>query len=337
MLKASTTILSATAIFAAGVANAAVVSLTGSDAAGTSSFNTSGNWSDNTAPGPGNDYFVVSAVLRTPETPVGGPPPSGGSVTFLGDSLQLGDDDNQAQLSLKNDDGAVITIPTLRLTGNAFVRNNKPDTTMTLAGSIELITATGDKLGDGGRIRSDNSGSNTDNRDLIVTSTISGSGPLIIEKGRDDADIFLRPSGTNTFSGGATIVTNSSTSAVFAENDFVLGAGNVNIDPNSRLNLSNGSTDNYIDDSASLVLTDNTSFIELDFSGTDTIGSLSFDGGSTIVSAGTWGAVGNGAADFTSPQILGNGLVAVIPEPSTYGILLMMTTLGAALYGRRRK
>lgn len=323
-------ILPIAVLSAANIASAVNVTLLASDAANTSSFDSGLNWSDSSAPSPGNDYFVSGKILRTPN--------NGGDITFLGDSLQFGDNDNAGQLSLKNATGATVTVPLLRLTGDAFVRNNTNDTIVTLAGTIELITAGGANLGAGGRLRSDSNAANTDERDLIVTSIITGAGPLTLEKGRDAADIFLRPSGTNTFSGGTTILTNSSTSAVFAENDNVFGAGNVMISSSSMLDVSNGSTNDYISDNASLQLADNTSFINLNYTGTDTIGSLSFDGGNTIVNSGIWGATGNPLATYTSDQISGSGLLLVsIPEPSTSAGILLSSVLGMAIFIRRRR
>ncbi len=57
------------------------VTLTASDAIGTTSWNAAGHWSNSQAPGPGNNYFTAGFQLRSPG--------SGGSVSFAGDSLTL--------------------------------------------------------------------------------------------------------------------------------------------------------------------------------------------------------------------------------------------------------
>src|ERR1035438_6471860 len=62
--------------------HAASVTLTASDATGSSSFNTAGNWSPSGAPSSGNNYSTLGFLLRTP--------PSGANVTFAGDSLTVG-------------------------------------------------------------------------------------------------------------------------------------------------------------------------------------------------------------------------------------------------------
>jgi fibronectin-binding autotransporter adhesin len=67
--------------------NATTVTFAGpSNPPGSTSFNTNLGWSDGNAPAPGNDYIVAGTTallqIRTPA--------SGGSITFLGNSLTLG-------------------------------------------------------------------------------------------------------------------------------------------------------------------------------------------------------------------------------------------------------
>ena len=59
-----------------------------------------------------------------------------------------------------------------------------------------------------------------------------------------------------------------------------------------------------------------TATLNLAFAATDTIGRLFING--VQQAAGTWGAIGNGAAAHTSPRITGSGLLNVIPPPSGY-------------------
>ncbi|XHR27319.1 MAG: autotransporter-associated beta strand repeat-containing protein [Chthoniobacteraceae bacterium] len=92
----------------------ATVTLTtgSSDPSGTHSFDSAGNWSDAAAPSSANDYLVTGTqVLRTAQ--------NGGSVTFGGNSLTIGDGTtNQARLLYKGTSGTVT------LTINNFYLNN---------------------------------------------------------------------------------------------------------------------------------------------------------------------------------------------------------------------
>jgi autotransporter-associated beta strand protein len=80
--KASVWLLAASlAFFAAGNTFSQVVTLTASDASGTSSFNTAGNWDSGVAPAPGDAYFTTNFTLRTPA--------DANSYIFAGDSLSV--------------------------------------------------------------------------------------------------------------------------------------------------------------------------------------------------------------------------------------------------------
>jgi autotransporter-associated beta strand protein len=74
-------VLSLALLAGAASVEAAVVTLTGADAVGNSSFNAAGFWSNGQAPGPTNDYFTGVYGLRTPGNAT--------SYTFLGNSLTL--------------------------------------------------------------------------------------------------------------------------------------------------------------------------------------------------------------------------------------------------------
>ena len=69
--------------------SAANITMTATDAGGTTSFNTAGHWSNLAAPSAGNAYVVSGAtvnsiVLRTPN-----PTSSGNNYIFAGDSLSI--------------------------------------------------------------------------------------------------------------------------------------------------------------------------------------------------------------------------------------------------------
>lgn len=68
-------------LYAGASSFAQIVSLTNSDALGTSSFNTAGNWDSGLAPAPGSDYFTTNFTLRTPA--------DANTYVFAGDSLSI--------------------------------------------------------------------------------------------------------------------------------------------------------------------------------------------------------------------------------------------------------
>ena len=72
--------------------------------------------------------------------------------------------------------------------------------------------------------------------------------------------------------------------------------------------------------------------MELFFTGINDISGLHFNGSQQAL--GTWGAIGNGSVDFTSGFFTGTGMLNVIPEPATMGLLALG---GLALLGRRRR
>jgi autotransporter-associated beta strand protein len=73
----------------------------------------------------------------------------------------------------------------------------------------------------------------------------------------------------------------------------------------------------FLNDNTNVWLTSGAT-LNLNFSGTDTINYLYID--NVLKSAGTWGSVGSGA-DHESTLITGTGLLSVIPEPATIGML----------------
>ncbi len=289
-------------------ADAVVVTLDSTDALDSSSFDTVGNWSPAIAPSMGNDYVVDGAVLRTP---IGT-----GPHLFGGDSLTL-----RSQMSLKSPDGSTVTVGNLIMDGG-FARNNTGSTTQTLGGNINI-------LGGGGRL----AGGNNVDRRLIVTSTITGIGALSLEA-NNDAGSYLRlvSSGTNTYSGGTSVTSG----LVSVRVDNGLGTGNVSVDSGATLELTLASLGNYIGDSANLLLADSMAQVSLNFNGTDIVGGLSLDGGTTFLAPGIYGAVGNGLVDPGNEisNFTGNGLISVVPEPSS--AILLVSGLLFGLTRRRR-
>lgn len=72
-----------------------------------------------------------------------------------------------------------------------------------------------------------------------------------------------------------------------------------------------------LDDNADVLFSSNNSFLNLDYTGTDTIRSLFIAG--TQQESGLWGAIGNLAADFTTDRITGTGLLNVAIGPGLDG------------------
>jgi len=131
-----------------------------------------------------------------------------------------------------------------------------------------------------------------------------------------DGGGFLQLNGTNNTYTGSTIV-KAGTLQISA--DHGLGAGSVYVQDGATLTLDTGTVNDYIANSADLILTGSAT-VNLNFSGTDTIRALSLDGGATYKTAGTYGAPGSGAQHEDS-HFSGSGFVQVAGLPST-------TTLG---------
>ncbi|MGZ4972458.1 MAG: PA14 domain-containing protein, partial [Limisphaerales bacterium] len=101
----------------------------------------------------------------------------------------------------------------------------------------------------------------------------------------------LQLTGTNNTYTGSTIV-KAGTLQISA--DHGLGLGNVYVQDGATLTLDTGTVNDYIANSADLILTASAS-VNLNYTGTDTVRSLSLDGGATFKTAGTYGAPGSGA------------------------------------------
>jgi hypothetical protein len=288
-------------VLALAPAAQAAVLLTATDALYESSFNTAGHWADSSAPSAGKDYVVPSGFkMRTPHS-------SGADYVFAGDSLTLA-----GTIQVKGT--GTMTVSDLRLDGGTYSISSS-DVNPTLAGAITLLSGGGKFYAGKGT---------TSSRPSTVTATISGSGLLTLRSYDAEDIVTLNSSGPNTHSGG-TIITHNNTVAgqrVNVIGNFALGTGDVRVNAGVALDLSGG--DDFIDSAAYLILDDSTALVDLDFSGTDTIGALSFDGDSTFAAIGLWGAVGNGDADFTDSQITGTGLLNVTAPAATPGTVFII-------------
>lgn len=169
-----------------------VVTLTSSDAFGSSSFASAGHWSNGEAPTSINNYLVRDTVaLRTPQ--------NGGNATFLGNSLMISNS-TSGVFMLKAASGSTITIGADPATGlfldNGFVSIVDNGRTESLAGFITI--------GAGGASFSPYTGT------MPITSQIRGPGflkivgngsPAVAQNGK----VIL--SGVNTYTGGTILDT----------------------------------------------------------------------------------------------------------------------------------
>jgi hypothetical protein len=118
---------------------------------------------------------------------------------------------------------------------------------------------------------------------------------------------------TNIYSGGTVI----SAGTLQASQDGALGGGNVSlINPGVTLTLQSGPTNNYIADTANLIVVSG-STVNLNFSGNpDTIGGLIVDG--VGQPAGVYGSAAS-SAPHQLPVFAGTGRIRVVLLPFTFG------------------
>lgn len=149
--------------------------------------------------------------------------------------------------------------------------------------------------------------------DSKVASIISNGG--LIKAGANS----LTLTSTNTYSGSTTV----SQGALIANTDGALGnSDTITVRGGTTLTLTNGVSNNYMNDSAVLVLATN-STLNLGFTGTDTVASLSLDGGGTWLAANTYNTAGLTAAGGKGIYA-GAGSLAVLSEPPRAGLTFVI-------------
>lgn len=150
------------AVFGLGLATSSeaqvVLNDPGDGAAGTTSWNVAGRWSDALAPSAGKDYAntVSGRLLRTPN--------NGGSTTFAGNSLTLS---NGATLLHKGNSNTTVTVSDLRLSNGGMVGVVDSGRTLTFAGNMSI--------GGTGGVFSVTQNLGTT---MVIASTVTGSAPL---------------------------------------------------------------------------------------------------------------------------------------------------------------
>ena len=173
---------------------AANITLSLSDALGTSSFASAGNWDNFAAPAAGNAYFTGTNVLRIPADTI--------ARTFAGDSLSV--DAGGRLLGKTAGITQIITVSNLIMNGGNFeqANNNSDSSVLTWAGNINVDQASG--VGAIGDTTNGSSAFET----LNLAAFISGSAPLqisgsTINGGQDTGVVEL--SAPNPYNGVITV------------------------------------------------------------------------------------------------------------------------------------
>ncbi|MCF7817454.1 MAG: autotransporter-associated beta strand repeat-containing protein [Kiritimatiellales bacterium] len=176
----------------------------------------------------------------------------------------------------------------------AFYRGNTAANTMTnpllLNGNMEVKNG-GNTTWSGAVDCNGSPRTITTTTDLSLTGNISNGG--LIKAGGS----VLTLSGANTYALGTTI----SAGTLIGTENGALGSGPVTVVGGATLTLG---AINCLGDQAALTL-DGTSTLNLNFTGTDTVGAISLDGGSTWLTSGTYTAASLGASGTGSLVIGG--------------------------------
>ena len=141
---------------------------------------------------------------------------------------------------------------------------------------------------------------------LTVGGAIAGTGFGLTKAGA--GTLTLAGAAANTYDGGTTV----NVGTLDVQKDGGLGSGNVTVASGATLKLTGGTLHTFINSGATLTLNGASPAVNLDYTGTpNTINALYF--GATQQAAGTWGAIGSGAA-HQSAFFTGTGILLV-----TYG------------------
>ena len=140
---------------------------------------------------------------------------------------------------------------------------------------------------------------------ITVSNTVSGSGSLI----QSGAGVTML-AGANAYAGG-TIVSNG---ALIGSATGCFGSGDIKVAAGATLTLTNSAS--CIGDQARLILS-GSSALNLNFSGADTVGSLSMDGGTNWLPAGTYTAAELGGGVTGSGSLIVT--TAILPTDNFSG------------------
>jgi len=182
----------------------------------------------------------------------------------------------------------------------------------------------------------------TDNLAIQVGSNNPTIGPVTLN-GAIGGNYALTTAGpltlttASSYTGGTTITRGTLT----VQADSGLGTGNVTVNSGAAVTLNSGVTNGYFNTGASLLL-NTTANANLNYTGTNTIAGLSFDGGTTLQAGGTWGSTSSTAANQNS-HFTGTGVLNVVlptatavtssANPSAYGQSVSFTATVTATVG----
>jgi autotransporter-associated beta strand protein len=135
------------------------------------------------------------------------------------------------------------------------------------------------------------------------TRTLTISADLAISGAVSNGGLTKAGAGTLILSNANTCALGTAVSAgeLIAAADGALGVSNVTVASGATLSLTNGASNDYINDRAALILAA-ASTLNLNFTGTDTVSGISLDGGTTWLPFGTY--------DTASLDALGTGTYA---------------------------
>ncbi len=204
------------------------------------------------------------------------------------------------------------------VTKNFILNGSGSGTATTNSGA--LVNTTGNASATGTvQLASDSTIAIASGASLTLSGTISGSGKLT-----------LTGSGTLTLGNTASSYTGGTEigkGTLVATKNNSLGTGNITVDSGAILTLSSSSTLNAIGDTAGLIFS-STSTINLNFTGTDTIGFLKLSDSSLYIGTGTYTASElNSFFDVSAFSGTGSLVVTIVPEPSAYALLFFGLTI----------
>lgn len=320
-------------VFGLVSSRAASASLKANDAAGTSSFTGSTNWSNGAVPSAGNNYFTGVFWLRTPN-----PTTSGNNYIFGGDSLSI---DSGGRFLGKignnvsgNMTAGTVTINNLILNGCVFDQAgaNSDNAKLIVAGNVSVTAAS--LLGALGGTANGSSRFET----LEFVAPISGSGDLQvsgpnINAGGDTGVVKL--SAANPYSGTIT-VSNGNGNIIASSVNRILQLNSLNALSNATLNLNSGQASpvsfasgvntgpfnvGALTGAASQTLTDTAgSPITLSIGGNNAsaVYSGALTGAGSLVKAGSGTLTLAGANTYTGGTIVSNGTLQTTRLSGSY-------------------
>ena len=290
-----------------------IVTLTGVDGFGSSSFNTVGLWDNGLAPSAGNDYVVPDGTrLRTPA--------DGGSYTFAGDSLTISNTTAYGDGFMYKGTGntGAITVDNLIVDGGIISHANGTGDVFNLYGGMMIASG-------GARLYAKQGPVN-------IYSDISGNGTItVMTPDSDGACKLWFHSSANTFTGD--IIQDGRLGLVDGANlNFVIGAAGINNSVTYGANVKHSTFDGIFNldlTGASTTLGDSWQIVP-GAGSTPTYygGTFSVDG-FTDMGDDTWFGSANGV-NYQFDE--GSGMLSVIPEPAT----LVLLGLGGLVLRRKR-